>query len=120
MNQTSITVRDLHKSYGGTVAADGVSFQVAPGEVFGLLGPNGAGKTTTVECLLGLREPDSGRITVMGMEHGTDAREIKERIGAQLQTTGLYPKLTVRELVDLFASLFAKARNTCQEKQSGS
>jgi ABC-2 type transport system ATP-binding protein len=112
MNQKSITVQDLHKSYGDTAAVAGVSFEVASGEVFGLLGPNGAGKTTTVECLLGLREPDSGNITVLGMEHDTDAREIKERIGAQLQTTGLYPKLTVRELIDLFGSLFPRAHST--------
>jgi ABC-2 type transport system ATP-binding protein len=112
MNQKSITVRDLCKNYGDTVAVAGVSFEVASGEVFGLLGPNGAGKTTTVECLLGLRDPDSGNITVLGMEHGTDAREIKKRIGAQLQTTGLYPKLTVRELIDLFGSLFPKAHST--------
>jgi len=128
MNQTTIKVQDLRKSYDGVQAVAGVSFAVAPGEIFGLLGPNGAGKTTTVECLLGLREPDSGRIRLLGMEHGANprvnsresardlardlAREIKERIGAQLQTTGLYPRLTVRELIDLFGNLFPKAHPT--------
>jgi ABC-2 type transport system ATP-binding protein len=112
MDQTAVTVRDLHKRYGDVRAADGVTFDVAAGEVFGLLGPNGAGKTTAVECILGLKQPDSGRITVLGMEHGGQSRQIKARIGAQLQTTGLYPRLTVRELVDLFARLFPKARPT--------
>ena len=112
MNQKAVEVNDLHKSYGDTVAADGVTFGVGAGEIFGLLGPNGAGKTTTVECILGLREPDVGGVKVLGMEHAADSREIRARIGAQLQTTGLYPRLTVRELVNLFADLFPKARST--------
>jgi ABC-2 type transport system ATP-binding protein len=112
MSQTSIEVKDLYKRYGDMVAVDRVSFGVAAGEIFGLLGPNGAGKTTTVESILGLRQPDDGSITVLGMAHATQARQIKARIGAQLQTTGLYPRLTVRELVELFAQLFPKARPT--------
>jgi ABC-2 type transport system ATP-binding protein len=112
VNRTSIEVNDLYKRYGDTVAVDGVTFDVTAGEIFGLLGPNGAGKTTTVECILGLRQPDSGSITVLGMAHATQARQIKARVGAQLQTTGLYPRLAVRELVDLFARLFPKARPT--------
>ena len=110
MNHTTVEVHDLRKRYGDTRAADGVTFTVTAGEVFGLLGPNGAGKTTTVECILGLRQPDSGTITVLGMEHGARSRQIKSRIGAQLQTTGLYPRLTVRELVHLFGQLFPQAR----------
>jgi ABC-2 type transport system ATP-binding protein len=110
MNQTTVEVCNLRKRYGDTLAVDGVTFDIAPGEIFGLLGPNGAGKTTTLECILGLRQPDSGRITVLGMEHGARSPRIRARIGAQLQTTGLYPRLTVRELVELFARLFPKAR----------
>ena len=110
MNQNAVQVRDLRKGYGEILAADGVTFDVAAGEVFGLLGPNGAGKTTTVECILGLRQSDSGRVVVLGMEHGAQSRHIKARIGAQLQTTGLYPRLTVRETIDLFAQLFPRAR----------
>jgi ABC-2 type transport system ATP-binding protein len=110
MSQIAVKVHDLHKRYGDTLAADGVTFSVTSGEIFGLLGPNGAGKTTTVECILGLRQPDAGRITVLGMEYGTQSRQIKARIGAQLQTTGLYPRLTVRELVDVFARLFPRPR----------
>lgn len=110
MNQTTVQVCDLCKRYGDTLAADGVTFDVTAGEVFGLLGPNGAGKTTTVECILGLRQPDAGSITVLGMKHGAQSHHIKARIGAQLQTTGLHRRLTVRELVDLFAHLFPSAR----------
>jgi len=112
MDQPCVEVRDLRKWYGDVRAADGVTFSVAPGEIYGLLGPNGAGKTTTVECILGLRQPDSGGVTVLGMAYGTQSRQIKARMGAQLQTTGLHPRLAVRELVDLFASLFPQARPT--------
>ena len=110
MNQATVEVYGLCKRYGDVRAADGVTFAVAAGEILGLLGPNGAGKTTTVECILGLRQPDAGHIAVLGMEHGAQSRQIKARIGAQLQTTGLYPRLTVREVVDLFARIFPRSR----------
>jgi ABC-2 type transport system ATP-binding protein len=74
-----------------------------------VLGPNGAGKTTIVECILGLRQPNAGSISVLGMEHAAQSRQIKARVGAQLQTTGLYPHLTVREQIDLFARLFSRS-----------
>jgi len=109
MKQTAVEVRDLRKRYGEIRAVDGVSFSIGSGEVFGLLGPNGAGKTTIVECILGLRQPDGGQTTVLGMQHSTHSQQIKARIGAQLQTTGLAPRLTVRELVDLFAGLFPRS-----------
>jgi len=109
MTQTVIQVRDLHKRYGDVRAVDGVSFEVAAGEILGLLGPNGAGKTTTIEGILGLVVADSGEVTVLGMKHGSQSRQIKARLGAQLQTTGLSPRLSVRELVDLFAQLFPRA-----------
>jgi ABC-2 type transport system ATP-binding protein len=102
MEQTAVTVHNLHKRYGEIEAAAGVTFKIAAGEVFGLLGPNGAGKTTTVECILGLRRPDRGRIEVLGMDHDTQSR----------QATGLPPRLTVREVVDLFAQLFPRALPT--------
>lgn len=101
-----IDVRDLSKHYGETRAVDRVSFVVHAGEIFGMLGPNGAGKTTTVECVEGLREPDSGSITVLGMRQGPDQQRIKGRIGVQLQSTGLYPKLSVKEVLSLFASFY--------------
>jgi ABC-2 type transport system ATP-binding protein len=109
MEQIALQVRDLHKQYGDVRAVAGVSFKVAAGEILGLLGPNGAGKTTTIEAILGLTVPDAGQITVLGMAHGYQSRQIKARIGAQLQTTGLAPRLSVRELVDLFARLYPRA-----------
>jgi ABC-2 type transport system ATP-binding protein len=101
-----IAVADLFKCYGDVKAVDGVSFQVGRGEVFGMLGPNGAGKTTTIEILEGLREPDSGTATVFGMDISKHAPSIKQRIGVQLQSVSLYPRLTVTELLDLFGSFY--------------
>jgi ABC-2 type transport system ATP-binding protein len=102
-----IRVSDLKKYYGDVKAVDGVSFEVARGEVFGMLGPNGAGKTTTIEVLEGLREPDSGKVEVLGLDVCQHPQSIKQRIGVQLQSVSLYPRLTVTELLDLFGSFFA-------------
>ena len=77
----AVEVERLVKRYGEKVAVAGISFTVARGEVFGLLGPNGAGKTTTIEIITGLRQPDAGRVRVLGLEHGRHAAAIKERIG---------------------------------------
>jgi ABC-type multidrug transport system, ATPase component len=101
-----IRVTDLKKYYGDVKAVDGVSFEVARGEVFGMLGPNGAGKTTTIEVLEGLRAPDSGTVRVFGLDVVKHPEAIKQRIGVQLQSVSLYPRLTVTELLDLFASFF--------------
>jgi ABC-2 type transport system ATP-binding protein len=105
-----IRVRDVHKRYGDVRAVDGVSFEVGRGEVFGLLGPNGAGKTTTVEMLEGLRKPDSGELSVLGIDVTRDADALRPRIGVALQTAALYPKLTVTELLRLFASFYPTSR----------
>ena len=105
-----IRVRDLRKSYGATRAVDGVSFDVRGGEVFGLLGPNGAGKTTTVEILEGLRRQDDGEAMVLGIDVARNPDALKERIGVSLQTAALYPKLTVIEVLDLFASFYRRGR----------
>ncbi|MFH9856823.1 ABC transporter ATP-binding protein [Streptomyces althioticus] len=99
-----IDVTDLRKAYGGRTAVDGVSFSVDEGEIFGILGPNGAGKTTTVECVEGLRVPDSGRIRVAGLDPVADHGEVTRVLGAQLQESELQPKLTVREALELYAS----------------
>jgi ABC-2 type transport system ATP-binding protein len=107
-----IRVTDLRKSYGQTRAVDGVSFDVRQGEVFGLLGPNGAGKTTTVEILEGLRRPDGGDVTVLGIDVARHPDALKERIGVSLQTAALYPKLTVVEVLDLFRSFYRRGRPT--------
>jgi len=107
-----IRVRGLTKRYGDVQAVDGIDFDVAKGEIFGLLGPNGAGKTTTVEILEGLREPDGGEVSVLGVNVARDADAIKPRIGVSLQTAALYPKLTVTELIDLFRSFYPRSRPT--------
>jgi len=105
-----ISVDNLRKSYNGTAAVDGISFSVERGEVFGLLGPNGAGKTTTVEIVEGLREADSGAVSVLDFDVRSQRRDLKERIGVQLQKNALYPNLTVRETLDLFAGFFRNSQ----------
>ncbi|HEY8169347.1 MAG TPA: ABC transporter ATP-binding protein [Candidatus Limnocylindrales bacterium] len=109
-----IRVEDVHKRYGDVLAVDGVSFEVRRGEIFGLLGPNGAGKTTTVEMLEGLRKPDRGRLTVLGVDVARHPDRLKPRIGVQLQTAALFPLLSVEELIDLFASFYRRARPTSE------
>ncbi|MFC2058718.1 ABC transporter ATP-binding protein [Chloroflexota bacterium] len=108
-SKTVIKVSDLFMSYGDIKAVDGISIDVKEGEVFGMLGPNGAGKTTTVEIIEGLRTPDSGSVTVLDMDALKNVREVKERIGVQLQTPALFPTLNVQEIVDFFSSLYKKA-----------
>ena len=103
---TAIQVVDLVKTYGSLRAVDGISFDVASGEIFGMLGPNGAGKSTTTEMIEGIRVPDQGSIEVLGIDVLKHADRVKQRIGIQLQTTALYQKLTVHELLRLFASFF--------------
>ena len=101
-----VVVRDLHKRYDGVQAARGVSFDIQDGEIFGLIGPNGAGKTTTLECVIGLREPDSGTVEVCGIDTRRDPRAVKQKIGAALQTTALQDQITPREALTLFASFY--------------
>jgi len=101
-----VVVQDLEKRYGGVNAARGVSFEIQDGEIFGLIGPNGAGKTTTLECVIGLREPDAGRIEICGIDARRHPREVKQRIGAALQTTALQPRITPREALKLFGSFY--------------
>jgi ABC-2 type transport system ATP-binding protein len=105
-----IRVHSLRKVYGELVAVDGISFEVQRGEVFGLLGPNGAGKTTTVEVLEGLRKPDSGEVTVLGVDAVRQPDTLKPRIGVSLQSAALYPKLTVVEVLQLFRSFYTTGR----------
>jgi ABC-2 type transport system ATP-binding protein len=101
-----IKVEHLHKAYGQTVAVDDVSLTVEEGEIFGILGPNGAGKTTTVESIEGLRTPDSGRITVLGLDPQRDRGELAERLGAQLQDSQLPDRMRVAEALDLYSSFY--------------
>src|SRR5438034_6689092 len=104
----AIHVAAIRKTYGRTVAVDEVSFDVQPGEIFGLIGPNGAGKTTTMECVEGLRTPDRGLISVLGLDPRRDVYALQERIGVQLQEAQLQKRIKVREAVGLWASLYRK------------
>src|SRR4029078_4505753 len=92
---SAIAVKDLRKAYGEHEAVRGISFEIAEGEVFGLLGPNGAGKTTTVELLEGYRKRGGGEVTVLGEDPQTAGRGWRERIGVVLQSSQLWPSLTV-------------------------
>jgi ABC-2 type transport system ATP-binding protein len=103
-----IEVSHLRKSYGKTVAVDDVSFSVREDEIVGILGPNGAGKTTTVECIVGLRLPDSGTIRVLGLDpqRSDERQELLARVGVQLQASALPARLTVGEVLDLYRSFY--------------
>jgi ABC-2 type transport system ATP-binding protein len=103
-----VSVAGLRKHYGSVVAVDDVSFEVAEGEIFGLLGPNGAGKTTTVECLQGLRKPDGGRLRVLDLDPQKQARELRGRVGGQLQESALPDRMKVWEALDLFSALIPR------------
>jgi ABC-2 type transport system ATP-binding protein len=102
----TISVQNLRKSYGSMVAVAGVSFEVEQGEFFGILGPNGAGKTTTLEMLEGLRKPDDGQLTVLGLPPWPRNPALLPRIGVQLQSTSFFERLTAREQIRTFASLY--------------
>ncbi|MFN8582789.1 MAG: ABC transporter ATP-binding protein [Gemmatimonadaceae bacterium] len=104
-----ISVSGLRKSYGSTLAVEDVSFEVMDGEIFELIGPNGAGKTTTMECVEGIRAPDRGSITVLGLDPVRDVYRLQERIGVQLQQAQLQKRITVWEAVHLWASLYQRA-----------
>jgi ABC-2 type transport system ATP-binding protein len=103
-----IQVSGVRKTYGSTVAVDEVSFEVNDGEIFGLIGPNGAGKTTTMECIEGLRTPDRGSISVLGLDPFRQVYKLQDRIGVQLQQAQLQKRIKVWEAVDLWASLYRK------------
>ena len=103
-----IEVRNLHKAYDGVTAVDDVSFNVDEGEIFGIIGPNGAGKTTTIESVIGLRKPDGGSVSVLGLDPQTEARKLGNRIGAQLQEAALPERMKVWEALDLYASFYEK------------
>ncbi|MBZ5643598.1 MAG: ABC transporter ATP-binding protein [Acidobacteriia bacterium] len=124
--QSALRIRQLLKAYKDVVAVDGLELEVHAGECFGLLGPNGAGKTTTVEICEGLTEPDSGDIEVLGRTWTSNAAQLRQRLGIQLQDTQLSEKLTVLETVRLFRSFFRQgepaagviARVQLEEKQN--
>jgi len=103
-----VRVANIRKTYGRLVAVDDVSFDVKDGEIFGLIGPNGAGKTTTMECVEGLRRPDSGTISVLGLDPVRDVYELQQRIGVQLQQAQLQKRIKVWEAVHFGAALYRR------------
>ncbi len=103
-----IRVAGIRKTYGKLLAVDDVSLEVSDGEIFGLIGPNGAGKTTTMECVEGIRTPDRGTISVLGLDPFRDVYELQERIGVQLQQAQLQKRIKVWEAVHLWASLYRR------------
>jgi ABC-2 type transport system ATP-binding protein len=103
-----VKVSGFRKTYSSFVAVDDISFEVFDGEIFGLIGPNGAGKTTTLECVEGLRTPDGGSISVLGLDPFRDIYKLQDRIGVQLQEAQLQKRIKVKEAVHLWASLYRK------------
>jgi ABC-2 type transport system ATP-binding protein len=108
---SAVEVRGLRKRYGSVEAVRGIDFTIEAGEVFGLLGPNGAGKTTTVEILEGYRPRDEGTVTVLGTDPQQAGRDWRERVGVVLQSSSLYPALTVRESLAVFAGYYRSPRD---------
>ncbi len=113
-DELAIEVRGLRKRYGDLEAVRGIDFGVRRGEVFGLLGPNGAGKTTTVEILEGYRDRSDGEVRVLGHDPQSRPRELRERVGIVLQSTGTYRHLTVRETLQHFAGLYPAPRGVAE------
>jgi ABC-2 type transport system ATP-binding protein len=101
-----IKVQNLVKRYGSLIAVNDLSFSIREGEIFGIIGPNGAGKTTAVECISGLRTPDSGSISIYGLSVQNEMNRIREFLGVQLQEGAMPPRLKVGEAVELFASFY--------------
>ena len=104
----AVQVEELVKRYGDVIAVDHLSFSVERGEIFGLLGPNGAGKTTTLEILEGLQPPDSGMVSVLGLDVATQSRDIKAHTGVQLQASSYYEYLSLREILALLGSFYPR------------
>lgn len=109
MAEVALSIRELAKRYDSIKAIQGVSFDVAAGEIFGLIGPNGAGKSTTLECILGLCIPDSGSISIRGVDIREDSSIAKRIIGAQLQSSGLPDAMTARQALKLCSSFYHRA-----------
>jgi ABC-2 type transport system ATP-binding protein len=108
MGMSVIDARNLYKRYGDNVAVADVSFGVDAGEIFGIVGPNGAGKTTTVECIGGLRRPDSGSLRVLGLDPVADRAAVRRKLGIQLQESQLPDRIKVWEVLDLYSSFYRK------------
>jgi ABC-2 type transport system ATP-binding protein len=117
MTETAIVTENLVKRFEDVTAVDGISLQVAKGELFGLLGPNGAGKTTTINILCGLTKPTSGTAEVGGYDVQKETAKVKELIGVCLQETAIYPYLTGAENIELFGNLYAMNREVLKKRR---
>lgn len=106
-----ICVEQLVKSYGEHKVVDGLSFTVDKGSVFGLLGANGAGKSTTIECILGTKKLDQGKVSILGMEPKVNRKDLFERVGVQFQEANYQDNIKVGELCEVTASLYQKPEN---------
>jgi len=110
----AVSVRGLRKTYGSNEALRGIDFEIRAGEVFGLLGPNGAGKTTTIEILEGYRNRSGGEVEVLGIDPQHAGRAWREKLGVVLQSSSLYPNLTVRESLRTFGGYYSRSRNVSE------
>ena len=108
MNEPSVSVRNLTKSFGNRKVVDDLSFDVQKGEVFALLGHNGAGKSTTIDLILGLKAPEGGSAKILGMDAAKNRKQVFERVGVQLQNTRYQPNITVEEACIEYASLYIR------------
>jgi len=118
MNESAIVMQNLVKKFEDVTAVDGISLQVAKGELFGLLGPNGAGKTTTINILCGITKPTSGSAAVGGYDVQKETAKVKELIGVCIQETAVYPYLTGAENVDLFGNLHTMGKDMLRARRS--
>jgi ABC-2 type transport system ATP-binding protein len=116
MSDTTVTLRNLVKTFGDFVAVDNVSLDVAKGEIFGFLGPNGAGKSTTIRILCGLLAPTSGQATVAGFDVATDPESVKQNIGYMSQRFSLYDDLTIEENLEFFSGVYGVPQNKREER----
>src|SRR5262245_16860388 len=107
--ERALRVENLQKAYGSVVAVKDLSFEVSAGEIFGVVGPNGAGKTTTIECIEGIKRPDRGTISVLGLELDRNEAELRQRVGVQLQQAALPARIRVWEALDLYASFYDRS-----------
>src|SRR5215216_1209185 len=108
-NTYLVEVKDLTKIYGDKTVVKGISFSVKTGEIFGILGPNGAGKTTTMEMIEAMRPIDDGEVYVAGIDVTAQPMKVKEVIGIQLQSSAFFDKLTLREQLAMFASMYGES-----------
>ena len=107
MNEPSVSVKNLTKSFSGRRVVDNLSFDVQKGEVFALLGHNGAGKSTTIDLILGLKAPEEGFAKILGTNAAKNRKKVFERVGVQLQNTQYQPNITVEEACIEYASLYS-------------